>query len=71
MLFFSKVSLKSFLQHMIDVFCFPDSKVKENVGKPGAIKKFKKIVTYVKEQLTVSIKFRYKKRLIIPYLWYS
>ena len=27
---------------MIDVFCFPDAKVKENVGKPGAIKKTEK-----------------------------
>ena len=33
---------------MIDVFCFPDLKVKENVGKPGAIKKFKKICNICK-----------------------
>ena len=32
-LIFSKVSLKSFVCDMIDVFCFPDFKVKEIYAK--------------------------------------
>ena len=40
MLMFSKVSLKSFVYDIIDVFCFLDLKVKEICHKYGIIKCF-------------------------------
>ena len=40
MLMFSKVSLKSFLYDIIDIFCFPDEDVKEIYDKNKIIKCF-------------------------------
>ena len=40
MLMFSKVSLKSFVCDIIDIFCFPDEDVKEIYDKNKIIKCF-------------------------------
>ena len=40
MLMFSKVSLKSFVYDIIDIFCFPDEDVKEIYDKNKIIKCF-------------------------------
>ena len=40
MLMFSKVSLKSFVYDIIDIFCFPDEEVKEIFDRHKIIKTF-------------------------------
>ena len=40
MLMFSKISLKSFVYDIIDIFCFPDEEVKEIYGRYKIIKTF-------------------------------
>ena len=40
MLMFSKVSLKSFVYNIIDIFCFPDENLKETFDKHNTIKCF-------------------------------
>ena len=55
MLMFSKVSLKSFVYDIIDIFCFPDEEVKEIYDRHKIIKTF----VYLTDTDSCSLQFTY------------